>query len=80
LRKIPDARSATPRASLDAVLGFAWDAGVFVSDNVMAATGLTRTTTIDALDDLVGSGLLRELPNARAAGQYRMGRPSRRSW
>jgi len=78
LRKFSDARAATPRASLDAVLGFAWDAGVFVSDHVMTATGLTRTTTIGALDELVGSGLLRELPNARAAGEYRMGRPARR--
>jgi predicted NBD/HSP70 family sugar kinase len=60
------------------VLGFAWDAGVFVSDDAMAATGLTRTTTIDALDGLITAGLLRELPNARAAGVYRKGRPSRR--
>jgi len=67
-----------PRASLDAVLGFAWDAGVFVSDDVMSATGLTRTTTIDALDELIDAGLLRELPNARAAGEYRKGRPARR--
>jgi predicted NBD/HSP70 family sugar kinase len=72
-------RHATPpRASLDAVLGFAWDAGGFVSDDAMAATGLTRTTTIDALDELIDAGLLLELPNARAAGEYRKGRPSRR--
>lgn len=75
---ISDARTGTPRASLDAVLGFAWDAGVFVSDHVMAATGLTRTTTIAALNELIGTGLLHELPNARVAGDYRMGRPSRR--
>jgi predicted NBD/HSP70 family sugar kinase len=60
------------------VLGFAWDAGVFVSDDAMTATGLTRTTTIDALDELIGAGLLRELANARAAGEYRKGRPARR--
>ena len=69
---------SAPRASLDAVLGYAWDAGVFVSDDAMAATGLTRTTAIDALNQLIGIGLLRELPNARAAGEYRIGRPSRR--
>ncbi len=44
----------------------------------MAATGLTRSTAIDALDELIDIGLLRELPNARAVGEYRKGRPSRR--
>ena len=78
MQKSPDARSVAPRASLDAVLGFAWDAGVFVSDDAMAGTGHTRTTTIDALDELIGTGLLRELPNARSTGDYRKGRPSRR--
>lgn len=60
------------------VLRFAWEAGSFVSDDAMATTGLTRTTTIDALDELIDLGLLRELPNARLAGEYRNGRPSRR--
>ena len=69
---------APPRASLDALLAFAWDTGVFVSADAMAATGLTRSTTIDALDELIDIGLLRELPNARAVGGYRKGRPSRR--
>ena len=40
--------------------------------------GLTRSTTIDVIDELVRRGLLRELPNARAGGEYRKGRPSRR--
>ena len=44
----------------------------------MAAVGLTRSTTIDVIDELVRRGLLRELPNARAAGEYRKGRPARR--
>ncbi len=43
-----------------------------------AAVGLSRSTTIEALDDLVALGLVRELPNARAVGEYRKGRPSRR--
>lgn len=60
------------------LLAFAWDAGVFVSTDAMATTGLTRSTTIDALDELIDIGLLRELPNARAVGEYRKGRPSRR--
>jgi predicted NBD/HSP70 family sugar kinase len=77
--RIPIHRRPFPRrASIDAVLGFAWEAGVFVSDDAMAAIGLTRTTTIEALDELISAGLLRELPNARVAGEYRKGRPSRR--
>ena len=60
------------------MLAFAWDAGPFVSTDAMAATGLTRSTAIDALDGLIDFGLLRELPNARAVGQYSKGRPSRR--
>ncbi|MCU1425858.1 MAG: transcriptional regulator [Microbacteriaceae bacterium] len=66
------------RASLDALLAFAWDAGAFVSADAMAATGLTRSTAIDGLDELIDAGMLRELPNARTAGEYRKGRPSRR--
>lgn len=65
-------------ASLDAVLTFAWDAAAFTASDAMAATGLTRSTTIDAIDALVELGLLRELPNARAAGEYSKGRPARR--
>ncbi|QIG41342.1 ROK family protein [Microbacterium sp. 4R-513] len=44
----------------------------------MPATGLTRSTTIEAVDELIDLGLLRELPNAREAGAYRKGRPARR--
>ncbi|MDO5734901.1 MAG: ROK family protein [Propionibacteriaceae bacterium] len=66
------------RASVDAMLGFAWNADVFVATDAMAATGLTRSTSIEAMDELIDLGLLRELPNARAAGEYSKGRPSRR--
>lgn len=66
------------RASLDAVLSFAWSGGVFVVSDAMEATGLTRSTAIEAIDELIHLGLLRELPNARAAGDYSKGRPSRR--
>ncbi|WRS29919.1 ROK family protein [Actinomycetaceae bacterium MB13-C1-2] len=65
-------------ASLDTVLGYAWDADDFTATDVMAATGLTRTTAIEATQTLVELGLLRELPNAREAGQYQKGRPARR--
>ena len=66
------------RASLDALLRFAWEADVFTAGDALAAVGLSRSTTIEAIDDLVDLGLVRELANARAAGDYRKGRPSRR--
>ncbi|MEN1974245.1 ROK family protein [Cellulomonas sp. P4] len=71
-------RAAARPASLDAVLGYAWDAGELTASDALAATGLTRSTTIEALDALTALGLLRELPNARQAGTYRKGRPARR--
>lgn len=75
---ITSSTPAQPRASLDAVLDFAWDADAFTSGDVVAATGVTRSTAIEALDGLIARGFLRELPNARAAGDYRKGRPARR--
>lgn len=66
------------RASLDTLLRHAWDAGVFTAGDALVATGLSRSTTIEAIDDLVELGIVRELPNARAGGEYRKGRPARR--
>ncbi len=66
------------RASLDTLLRYAWDAEVFTAGDALSATGLSRSTTIEAIDDLVELGLVRELANARAGGDYRKGRPSRR--
>lgn len=68
----------TGRASVGAVLDFAWTAGEFTATEAMASTSLTRSTAIDAIDTLVGAEVLQELPNARAAGSYRSGRPARR--
>jgi len=68
----------TGRASVGAVLDFAWAAGEFTATDVMASTSLTRSTAIDAIDTLVSAAVLHELPNARAAGSYRAGRPARR--
>ena len=68
----------TGRASVGAVLDFAWTAGEFTATEVMASTSLTRSTAIDAIDTLVGASMLHELPNARVAGSYRAGRPARR--
>ncbi|WP_404430387.1 ROK family protein [Microbacterium lacus] len=72
------AAGALRRTSLDAVLSFAWDAPEFTASDAMAAVGLTRSTTIDVIEELVDLGLLRELPNARAVGDYQKGRPARR--
>ncbi len=67
-----------PRANLDAALTYAWGAGVFTAGDAMRVLGLARSTTIEAIDDLLTLGWLNELPNARAAGEYRNGRPARR--
>ncbi|MFT4230048.1 MAG: ROK family protein, partial [Microbacterium sp.] len=66
------------RTSLDAVLAHAWDAAEFTATDAMATTGLTRSTAIEAMQTLTRLGLLRELPNAREAGDYLKGRPARR--
>ncbi|CCH77836.1 putative transcriptional regulator, ROK family [Nostocoides japonicum T1-X7] len=72
-------RASAPRpASLDTVLTYAWGAGEFTATDAMSAVRLTRSTTIEALDTLARLGLLTELPNARAVGDYRKGRPARR--
>jgi predicted NBD/HSP70 family sugar kinase len=68
----------TGRASVGAVLDFAWSAGTFTATDAMAATSLTRSTAIDAIDTLASVDILHELPNAREAGSYRSGRPARR--
>lgn len=70
---------APPRpASLYAMFRYAWDAEEFTASDAMGATGLTRSTTIEAIDTLCELGLVVELPNAREAGDYRKGRPARR--
>ncbi|TQJ30766.1 ROK family protein [Microbacterium sp. SLBN-146] len=66
------------RASVDAILQFAWDAETFTSNDAMPVVGLTRSTTIEAIDELIARGLVHELSNARAGGEYRKGRPARR--
>lgn len=60
------------------MLRHAWSAREFTASEAMAATGLTRSTAIEAMDTLAELGLLEELPNARLAGDYRKGRPARR--
>ncbi|SDC93964.1 Sugar kinase of the NBD/HSP70 family, may contain an N-terminal HTH domain [Microbacterium enclense] len=73
--------TATPslrRHNLDAVLAAAWDSEAFTASDVIAAVGLTRSTAIDVVDELTARGLLAEMPNARAVGEYSKGRPARR--
>ncbi len=65
------------RASTSAVLGFAWDAGVFRGDHVMAALGLTRSTALVALNRLIELGLVSELPAGASAENSGPGRPAR---
>ncbi|MFT4217591.1 MAG: ROK family protein [Micropruina sp.] len=66
------------RASTAAVLDFAWDAGPFRADHVIAALDLTRSTALTALDALIDLGLISELPSAGPEHGYRLGRPARR--
>ncbi|KQT75691.1 ROK family protein [Microbacterium sp. Leaf436] len=76
-----DAITTTPslrRHNLDAVLGYVWDADAFTASDVIQAVGVTRSTAIDVLDELTARGLLTEMPNARAVGEYSKGRPARR--
>lgn len=61
-----------------AVLGYALESGTFGATEVMAATGLTRATVLGLCDELVGLNWIDEVGDARAAGQYSMGRPARR--
>ncbi len=65
------------RASTAAALNYAWNAGVFRADDVIEFAGLTRSTTISAIDTLIHAGLIRELPNTRTDHSYRFGRPAR---
>lgn len=66
------------RASVETVLASVWDDETFTSNDVMPRVGLTRSTTIEAIDELIRYGVVEELPNARVGGDYRKGRPARR--
>ncbi|MGK9149370.1 ROK family protein [Plantibacter flavus] len=66
------------RGSIELVAAHAFDHGAFTATEVMAATGLTRATVLKSCDELAGNGWIRELDDARAAGDYRKGRPARR--
>lgn len=62
----------------EAVLRYALSHEVFNASGVIEATGLTRSTVIGLCDDLIELGWINRLDDARAAGEYRKGRPARR--
>lgn len=64
------------RASVAAVLRYAWDVGAFRADHVMAALGHTRSTTLSALDSLIELGLIREV-EGDSSRTNQLGRPAR---
>lgn len=80
MKRIESASSPQVLRVLNArrILEHAWVSPAFTASDVMAATGLTRSTVIGVCDELVGKGWLQELSDARAFGDYRKGRPARR--
>jgi len=71
-------RETTRATSAEAVLAWAFATGAFTASEAIDATGLTRSTVLAACSELVRLGWLRDLDDARAAGEYRKGRPARR--
>ncbi len=76
---MPQRRETTRATSAEAVLAWAFGTGAFTASEAIDATGLTRSTVLAACTELVRLGWLRDLDDARAAGEYRKGRPARRS-
>jgi predicted NBD/HSP70 family sugar kinase len=70
--------SSQRRRSALEVLDGAFSGDPFTASDLIAATGLTRSTVIAVCDDLIELGWLEELENQRAAGDYVKGRPARR--
>lgn len=66
------------RANAHAVLDAAWDGAPFTASDVIEATGLARSTALGLCEYLKELGWVIELSDARAAGEYRAGRPARR--
>ncbi|GAA3330384.1 ROK family protein [Curtobacterium albidum] len=72
-------REPARATSAETVLASAFDAAAFTATEAIDATGLTRSTVLAACAELVRLGWLRDLDDARAAGEeYRKGRPARR--
>ncbi|MGC0274594.1 ROK family protein [Pseudactinotalea sp. Z1739] len=60
------------------VLRQVWSTESFTGSDVIAATGLTRSTVLGLCADLLARGWIQELDDTRRAGQYSKGRPARR--
>ncbi len=75
---MPQRREPTRATSAETVLAYAFGADAFTASEAIDATGLTRSTVLAACTELARTGWLRDLDDARAAGEYRKGRPARR--
>lgn len=60
------------------VLRLAWTRDVVTASDLVAETGLSRSTVIGVCDDLLERGWFTLLPDARSTDAYRKGRPARR--
>ncbi|ROS48094.1 ROK family protein [Frigoribacterium sp. PhB24] len=60
------------------VLRHAWSVDAVTASDLIALTGLTRSTVIGVCDDLIDHGWMVSLADARSTGEYRKGRPARR--
>jgi len=70
--------SVLRRMNATEVLRHAWSADALTASDLIALTGLTRSTVIGVCDELIDRGWLRVLADARSTGDYRTGRPARR--
>jgi len=75
----PTARSPhlLRRINMTAVLSYAWDTDRFTATDVMAATGLTRSTVLGICDELTGRGWLTEVDPPEIGPARSLGRPAR---
>lgn len=60
------------------VLRHAWSVDAVTASDLIALTGLTRSTVLGVCDDLIDRGWMVSLADARSTGEYRKGRPARR--
>ncbi|MFD6176792.1 MULTISPECIES: ROK family protein [unclassified Isoptericola] len=66
------------RLNAERVLQEVWDGAPVTASDLMAATGLARSTVLALCRELTDRGWLVELDDARAAGAYTKGRPALR--
>lgn len=66
------------RINATEVLRHAWSVDAVTASDLIALTGLTRSTVLGVCDDLIERGWMVSLADARSTGEYRKGRPARR--